>query len=187
MSDIDQILYPTVLSSLSDIPPVKCVVWKENEYEVITFDKVYPFDTIENIKRMIYGYYNNPIFIPKFIFVGIPLDDSEQPNIDTTYIPIDYLWYPNGTNDPKMTYALNNPIKLEPDLRFVSSDGSWSSPNMEPRGRSLLEQVFSEIPVFHVFPLKYLLTQYKGVLPISEDDWNKRFAPYFTDIKVGGP
>ena len=37
MSDIEQILYPTVLSSLrEDTPPVQCIVWKGNEdYEVV--------------------------------------------------------------------------------------------------------------------------------------------------------
>ena len=54
MSDIEQILYPTVLSSLREnTPPVKCIVWKGgDEYEVIQFDKVYPFDTIDDIKRL---------------------------------------------------------------------------------------------------------------------------------------
>ena len=58
MSDIDQILYPTVLTSLrEDTPPVKCIVWKGgDEYEVITFDKVYPFDTLDDLKRMICTY-----------------------------------------------------------------------------------------------------------------------------------
>ena len=53
MSDIEQILYPTVLSSLrEDIPPVQCIIWKGgDEYEVITFDKVYPFDTIDDVKK----------------------------------------------------------------------------------------------------------------------------------------
>ena len=186
MSDIEQILYPTVLYSLhEDIPPVKCIIWNGDDYETITFDKVYPFDTIDDIKRMICTHYKDNAFIPRFMFVGVPQDTK-----NTTYIPADYLWYPNGTNDPKLTYILKNPRKLESDLRFVSSDGSWASPNIEPRGRSSIEQVFlrdGPIPVFHVFTLASLLKRYKGPLPISEDDWNKRFAPYFPDIKVEGP
>ena len=52
MSDIEQILYPTVLSSLrEDVPPVRCIIWKGgDDYESLTFDKVYPFDTIDDIK-----------------------------------------------------------------------------------------------------------------------------------------
>ena len=40
-SDIEQILYPTVLSNLREnVPPVQCIIWKGNdEYELIEFDK----------------------------------------------------------------------------------------------------------------------------------------------------
>jgi hypothetical protein len=201
MSDIEQILYPTVLSSLrEDVPPVRCIVWKgQEDFETITFDKVYPFDTIDDIKRLICTHYeNDPAFIPRFTFVGVPLGEAayseEAPTLDSTYIPIDWLWYPSGTNDPKMTYILNNPRKVlkEPDLRFVTSDGSFSSPNYEPRGRSTIEDVFlkpreGRMPVFHVFPIKYLLREYSGPTPIAEEDWNKRFAPFYMYISVNGP
>jgi hypothetical protein len=201
MSDIEQILYPTVLSSLrEDTPPVQCIVWKGgDEYETITFDKVYPFDTIDDIKRIICNYYEkDPAFIPRFTFVGIPLGDKayseENPTLDTTYIPIDWLWFPNDTNDPKMTYILNNPRKTlnNPDLRFISSDGSYSSPNMDPRGRSTIENVFlkpreGKMPTLHIFPMKYLLREYLGPTPIGEEDWNKRFAPYYPYVGVEGP
>ena len=201
MSDIDQILYPTVLSSLrEDTPPVKCIVWKGGDkYESIQFDEVYPFDTIDDIKRMICNHYEkDPAFIPRFTFVGVPLDNAyseELPTIDSiTYIPLDWLWYPPGRNDPRSTYILKSPLKVltEPDLRFVSSDGSYASPNYEPRGRSTIEQVFlkpreNKIPVFHVFSLTYLLDAYTGQTPISEEDWNKRFAPFYPYVNVSGP
>lgn len=152
MSDIDQILYPTVLTSLrEDVPPVQCIVWKGGEeYESITFDKVYPFDTIDDIKRLICAHYeNDPAFIPRFTFVGVPLGEAAysdaQPTRDSVYIPLDWLWFPTETNDPTKTYILNSPRKAltEPDMRFVSSDGSYASPNYEPRGRSTIEEVFS--------------------------------------------
>jgi hypothetical protein len=201
MSDIEQILYPTVLSSLrEDTPPVQCIVWKGgDEYEVIQFDKVYPFDTIDDIKRLICNHYaSDPAFIPRFTFVGVPLGEAayseESPSMDTTYIPLDYLWFPTDSNDPKMTYILNNPRKVltQPDLRFVSSDGSYASPNYEGRGRSTIENVFlkprdGRMPVLHVFPLKYLLREYSGPTPISEEDWNKRFAPFYMYVSVDGP
>jgi hypothetical protein len=201
MSDIEQILYPTVLSSLrEDTPPVQCIVWKGgDEYESIQFDKVYPFDTIDDIKRLICNHYeSDPAFIPRFTFVGVPLGEAayseEKPTMDSTYIPLDWLWFPTDSNDPKMTYVLNNPRKvlLEPDLRFVSSDGSYASPNYEPRGRSTIEDVFlkpreGRMPVLHVFPLKYLLREYSGPTPIAEEDWNKRFAPFYMYVSVDGP
>lgn len=199
MSDIEQILYPTVLTSLrEDTPPVKCIVWKgKDEYETIEFNKVYPFDTIDDIKRMICNHYEGDTgFIPRFTFVGVPLNEpysEENPSIAATYIPLDWLWFPSDSNDPKMTYILNNPRKVltQPDMRFISSDGSYASPNYEPRGRSTIESVFlkprdRQMPVLHVFSLKYLLREYSGPTPISEEDWNKRFAPFYPTVSVDG-
>ena len=109
-SDIEQILYPTILSSLREnVPPVQCMIWKGGEeYDMITLDEVYPFDTVDDIKRLISASYeNDATFLPRFTFVGIPLGDAAYeetvPSLDTTYHPIDYLWYPNGTNDATMT------------------------------------------------------------------------------------
>ena len=199
MSDIEQILYPTVLTSLrEDTPPVKCIVWKgKDEYETIEFNKVYPFDTIDDIKRMICNHYaGDNAFIPRFTFVGVPLNapySEENPTIAATYIPLDWLWFPSDSNDPKMTYILSSPRKVltQPDMRFISSDGSYASPNYEPRGRSTIENVFlkpreGQIPVLHVFPLKYLLREYSGPTPVSEEDWNKRFAPFYPAVIVDG-
>lgn len=201
MSDIEQILYPIVLTSLrEETPPVQCIIWKgASEYETIQFDKVYPFDTLDDIKRLICNHYSSdPSFIPRFTFIGIPMGDAayldDVPTQDTTYIPLEWLWFPQNTNDPKMTYVLSNPIKTlkQPDLRFVSSDGSYSSPGIEPRGRATIEKVFlkprnGQIPTLHVFPIKYLLKEYTGPTPISEEDWNKRFAPYYPYVSVDGP
>lgn len=201
MSDIEQILYPTVLSSLrEEVPPVKIIVWKgTDEYETIQFDKVYPFDTIDDIKRLLCAHYESDTsFIPKFTFIGVKIGDDtytdDSPTLETKYVPIDYLWYPSGTNDPRMTYILSNPRKalVEPDMRFVTADGSYSSPNFEPRGRSTIEDIFlrpreGRIPTFHVFTLKTLINEYRGTTPVSEADWNKRFAPYFPNVSVSGP
>ena len=198
-SDIDHILYPTALPSLrEDMPPVQCMIWKGgNEYETITFDQVYPFDTVDHIKRLIcHHYQGDTTFIPRFLFVGVPrentYDAESQPTLATTYLSIDYLWFPNGTNDTRKTYFLSNPAQFKSDTRFVTSDGSYASPNFVTRGRSTLEQVFlipseGKIPVFHVFSLTTLLREYKGVMPIGEDDWNKRFAPYFPNVPFSSP
>ncbi len=201
-SDIKQILYPEPLSNLREnVPPVQCFIWKGGKkYDSIRFDKVYPFDTIDDIKRMICAFYkNDATFLPRFMFVGVPVGDAayddKNPEVDTLYLPIDYLWYPNGTNDPKQTYRLKHPsraIGSEPDIRFITSDGSYASPNCEFRGRSTIEDVFlkprdGRIPVFHVFTLDVLMKSYQGMQPIGDQDWNKRFAPYFPDVNVEGP
>jgi hypothetical protein len=204
MSDIDDILYPQLLNSLhQNIPPVQCIVWKGNEdYEVVTFERVYPFDTLLDIKRMICHHYRSDAnYHPNFLFVGIPNDDMAleggNPTEATTYLPLDYLWYQNGENNIKNTHRLKNPVTnlQSPDEFFFGSDGTWSGPGLEDRARSTIEHVFlkhydGQIPTLHVFPFIHLLNAYKGRtgLPtISGEDWNKRFGPYFKDLPSDGP
>ena len=195
-SEIDQLFSPQLLSSFrEDLPPVQCMIWKgRDQYDTIILDRIYPFDTIDTIKRMICAKFSDDrSFVPRFTFVGIPMDDG-TPTIETTYLPIDYLWYSNESHDPSHTHVLAHPLKAmaEGDERFVTSDGSFASPNYELRGRSTVEDVLlhpyeGQPPVLHVFPLRTLLREYKGVTPLPQEDWNRRFAAYFPDVKVGGP
>jgi hypothetical protein len=204
MSDIDDILYPQLLNSLhQNVPPVQCIVWKgDEEYEVVTFDKVYPFDTLLDIKRMICHYYGfNANYHPNFLFVGVPTGESAfqegNPTKETTYLPLDYLWYKNGENNVKNTHVLKNPIRnLEsPDEFFFRADGTWLSPGLEDRARSTVEHVFlkhydGQIPFLHVFPFIELLNAYKkrtGQPSINGEDWNKRFGAYYKDLPTEGP
>jgi hypothetical protein len=193
-SEIDQLFLPQLLSNFhEDLPPVQCIIWEGREqYKTITLDRIYPFDTIDTIKRMISAKYpNDRTFVPRFTFVGIPQHSDSTPTMDTTYLPIDYLWYSHESHDPNQTYVLAHPQKamMEGDERFVTSDGSFSSPNYELRGRSTVEDVIfrEQSPVLHVFTLQALLREFKGVTPVTEEDWNRRFAAYFPDVKAGGP
>ena len=187
-SDIDQLLRPSRLSSFrEDFPPVECKIWKGGkEYEDLTLTSLYPFDTIDTLKRMICHHYKGDLsFFPRFLFVGITLEDAKM-------MPIDYLWYPPGSKDPQSAYRLQNPVDnlTSPDERFVTSTGEFAAPNMELRGRSTLEQVFlrgGQLPVFHVFRLSTMIREYKGVQPISQSNWNGCFAPYFPDVRAAGP
>lgn len=206
MPDIkDYILRPRLLNSLQqDIPPVRCVIWKgRNTYETVEFDKVYPFDTINDIKRMICAhYYPDTTFHPKFLFVGIPyrgeemqMNEEKGPDEVTTYLPVDYLWYANGSSKPEDVHRLQNPIAnlQRPDTFFFTPDGSWTGPARETRGRATIENVFlkpnsGEIPVLHVFPIRYLLQvggQSQDSMP--EEDWNKYYGPYYVDVPIKGP
>jgi hypothetical protein len=116
MANIDHILSPKPLQDLHP-SPVRCLVWKgRNEYESITLDNVYPFDTIDTLKRLVYHHYETPTYLPQFTFMGIPQmevvdekDDTVKITDDTTYIPVDFLWYPSGTNKPTDTFNLANP------------------------------------------------------------------------------
>ncbi len=196
-SEIDQLFSPQLLSSFrEDLPPVQCMIWKgRDQYDTIILDRIYPFDTIDTIKRMICAKFSDDrSFVPRFTFIGIPTNDGDSPTIETTYLPIDYLWYSNESHDPSNTYVLAHPLKAmeEGDERFVTSDGSFASPNYELRGRSTVEDVLlhpydGQPPVLHVFTLRTLLREYKGVTPLPQEDWNRRFAAYFPDVSVGGP
>jgi hypothetical protein len=176
-SDIDHILSPKPLHILSYQTPVRCNVWKGNKISETIELHVYPFDTIDTLKYLIYAHYNQADFLPRFTFVGIGILDN--------FIPLEYLWYPIGANKVKDTYELTNPADLRDDLRFVTDTGEYASPNYELRGRSTIEDVFLKtggIPTLHIFPLTYLLRLYKGIKPISDEEWNKKFAPYFVEL-----
>ena len=176
-SDIDHILSPKPLHILSYQTPVRCNVWKGNKISETIELHVYPFDTIDTLKYLIYAHYKQPEFLPRFTFVGIGILDN--------FIPLDYLWYPIGANKVEDTYELTNPASLQDDLRFVTDTGEYASPNYELRGRSTIEDVFLKtggIPTLHIFPLTYLLRLYKGAKPISDEEWNKKFAPYFVEL-----
>ena len=204
-SEIDHILHPKVLHSLHQrIPPVHCIIWKGgNRYDTVVLDRrtdtqIYPFDTIDTIKRMLcYHFRQDSAFIPRFLFVGVSQENpesKENPTEDTTYLPIDYLWYPPGSNDPTQPYYLKHPLKAlrEGDDRFVTRQGSFTSPNYDNRGRTMIEDVFlkpsgGKLPVFHVFPLSTLLQTYQESQEIAEENWNRRFAAYYPDISRSGP
>lgn len=198
---MDQLLYPSMLSDLYEkIPPVQCMIWRGGkEYERISLGGVYPFDTIYTIKHMIYtALKNDPNFLPRFTFVGVPVGDQayslDAPSVEQVrYLPIDYLWYPSGSNDASQTYQLFHPAytATHPDDRFVKEDGMYASPNYEVMGRSTIEDVFlkkrdNQLPVFHVFTLRSLRTLIGGSA-ISEEVWNGQFSPYFPDVPVNGP
>ena len=92
-SDITSILHPSLVP-LEPIPPVTCMIWRGGkDYERIILDTLYPFDTIATLKQMVYNHVKNPMFLPRFIFMGIPLSDSEKPSSKTKYLPVDFLWY----------------------------------------------------------------------------------------------
>ena len=131
-----------------------------------------------------------PAFLPRFTFIGIPtnaeMDPSMDPTNDTRYVPLDFLWYTQGSHNPADTFSLANPITFTVDSRFVERDGSFASPNYDHRGRSMMEDVFmrkdNPVPVFHVFPLAYLLQLRKG--KITDEEWNGQFASYFPDVPI---
>lgn len=198
-STMEDLLAPRVLLSLrEDMPPVHCFIWTgKEEYEHVILENMYPFDTLHDIKRHLCAIKkHDPMFVPRFQFIGVPTGEEgyeiAPPTLETTYTPLDYLWYPTGTNDAKNTYVLAHPRKTasQPDMRFQASDGSYANPHYELRGRSTIEQVFltprkGRMPVLHVFPFSVLRREFldRGG-SIGESEWNTRFAPYFMEIAI---
>ena len=196
---MEDLLAPKVLLSLrEDMPPVHCFIWTGREqYEHVILEDMYPFDTLHDIKRHLCAIKkHDPMFAPRFQFIGVPTGESgyaiSPPTLETTYTPLDYLWYPTGTNDAKNTYVLAHPRKTaaEPDMRFQASDGSYANPHYELRGRSTIEQVFlksrqGRMPVLHVFPFSILRREFlERGSAIGESEWNTCFAPYFMEISI---
>lgn len=194
ITGIEQIIHPSIISNFREgMYPVRCIIWKGgSETEEIVFDRVYPFDTIDNVKQMIAAHYKGRYeFLPKYTFVATKV--SEENNEEELYMPVDYNWFPTGSSAGRDVILLPNPrVNIStPSSKFITSDGSFPSMSPKARGRSTLEKIylqpFNEIPTFYVFPLLYLMRDYIGPRPISEADWNKRFAPYFIDVPVSGP
>lgn len=200
-SSIDQLLYPTSLSDLHEgMPPVHCTIWNgRNDYDVIELDNVYPFDTIHTIKQLVFeAMQNNPMYLPPYLFIGIRLDENayseDTPSIDDQFLPLDYLWYPNGSDSPNDRYTLRHPLYTltHPDTRFVESDGTFTSPNREITGRNTIEDVIlrqynGKFPTLHVFSLTTLLQHYGVQPPIPENIWNGCFVPYYPEVPIGDP
>lgn len=204
ISDINKLLHPTILTSFKgNLPPVHVKLWLGGEdFEDIVLENLYPFDTIETIKRALYVVKDDINCLPNFIFLGIPLggrEAGETPTADTSYFAADYLWYPSGVKTIDKTITLQSPIKSlsEKDTRFVLYDGSLAPLGMASRARTMLEDVLLKydeerneyyIPTLHAFPILQMIEEYRGEKsPISQENWNGKFAPYFPYISEEGP
>ena len=188
-SDMDHILSPERINTFQYQSPVTCIVWRgQNAYERIQLGTVCPFDTIDMLKRLVYNHYQEPSFLPRFIFMGIPdtaMEAMQNPTEDTQYLPVDFLWYPIGNNDPANTFHLANPVLGATDKRFLSQ-GLFSNPNYEERGRSTIEDVlikpYGTIPVLHVFRFQDIRAVQAIQQKITPEEWYGKYIAYFPDI-----
>ena len=180
-SAIDHILSPKPLNIFKYPSRVTCKVWLgQSNYDTITLDTIYPFDTIDTITYLVCNHYKREEFLPNFLFIGIPQAEDEK------YIPLDYLWFPIGSSKPTDALVLHSPTIKQRDDRFVSRDGSFTNPTCELRGRSTIEDVLlkydNEIPELHVFPLAFLLRS----KTVTDEVWNGSYASYFPNVSVRG-
>lgn len=189
----NNIFQTTPLSSLREEQhPVKIRVYKsKTDIKDIVWDGAYPFFTIEDVKAFVYTYFfqrersESAIWYPKNTFIGFEVEPNK-------FQCADFVWFNSGINEDNTPLILNNPYDSvrgsSLDERFVDNTGNLRPLGITRRGRSTLEDVFhTNIPIFHIFNLKSLLSSFKGQRPISLPDWNSKFAPYFPDIPAEGP
>jgi len=101
------------------------------------------------------------------------------------YLPVDFLWYPIGNNKPENTFYVADPISGLMDTRFFSQ-GIFTNPNYEDRGRSTIEDVllkpYGTIPVLHVFRLQDILRMRVIQQKITSEEWYGKYIRYFPNV-----
>jgi hypothetical protein len=140
---------------------------------------VYPFDTLDTLKQSITLHKEgDEHYLPQYLFIGIRQEDG-------TYAPLEYTWYPIGVQDADRAIYLPSPLEAmaAPVKEFVVRGGGKPSLVLNPRGRTMIEDVFKEsIPELIVFPFHRIISLYKGASPIGESEWYQRFYPYYPAI-----
>ena len=162
--------------------PVQCRVWTgEDEFEEIELSTLFPFDTLDTLKRTISLHYKDDTrFLPPFLFVGLEYEGE-------VFLPLEYIWYPQGVQKASRMIYLPDPRNVTPLKEFFVRGGGVPTPAANPRGRTTIEDVFGSegVPTLQVYPLHRLLRAYKGTL--GDAEWYQRFYPYFPAVPAKGP
>jgi hypothetical protein len=182
--DIEQLFHPKITKGLVKTP-VSCKIWKlDGKYEDIVLDNIYPFDTLDTIKQSIAQLFSDdPRYLPQFLFVA-----SNQK--DGTFAPLEYTWYPIGTQKADRVIYLPSPVKaMETPVKAFQTRKGKPAISLNPKGRALIEKTFEDgLPTLYVFPFFRILRLYKGeTSPISEPDWWSRFYPFFPTLNAINP
>jgi len=151
----------------------------------IILDTFYPFQTVQEIKTMIFTKMGQPQFHPYHQLLMIPLDDETQ--LNTEYVPIDFLW--TSTNQKLI---LTNPFRRLAqgiDQRFVSTSGQRKVLGFNDHSRMTIEDVIlktREKPMFtfHLFLYKDIDRLITSPRPLSEMDWYGFIQPYFPTLSA---
>ena len=192
---IDRFLNPRRLSTLKgEMPPLHVYIIRDAlrlPKSPTILKNIYPFYTIEDIKREIWIHENSDLdILPKFQFLGILSGnqyEEDYPQQGQYYVGADTEWHELGA--PINTLLqLQSPLDVlksnTGDERFVDSSGRLQSLKVDRKERVTIDDAFliprgGELPVFHVYTLSALLQMRTFAQPISEYDFNGRLAPYF--------
>jgi hypothetical protein len=151
----------------------------------IMLDTFYPFQTVQEIKTMIFTKMGEPQFHPYYQSLMLPLDDETK--LNTEYVPIDFLW--TSTNQKLI---LTNPFRRVAqgiDQRFVSTSGQRKVLGFNDHSRMTIEDVIlktREKPMFtfHLFLYKDIDRLITSPRPLSEMDWYGFLQPYFPTLSA---
>jgi hypothetical protein len=149
----------------------------------IVIDTFYPFQTVQEIKTMIFNKMDQPQFNPYNQSLMIPLDDETK--LNTEYVPIDFMW---TSNNQKL--ILTNPFRRIAqgiDQRFVSTSGQRKVVGFNDHSRITIEDVIlktREKPIltFHLFLYKDIDRLITSPRPLSEMEWYGFIQPYFPTL-----
>lgn len=155
---------------------IQVTIHRSSGDSTVQLDTLAPFHTIEDIHRAVWLHEDkSEDLFPKYSFFGYESDGELHPAMGT-FRDIEteegiQLRVPEPVQQIRSGQRLN---------RFLYEDGTKKNIQYSPHGRLTIEDKFQGvIPVFHIYPLRYLLTLYTGARPISQVDWNGLFFPYF--------
>lgn len=192
-SDYERIFRPPDLESFYQGNfDVLLKIWRQGtEFETLSLGVVPGFYTIQDIKRLLYSRKRSAEYIPRFVFMGIPVGNpSAEPSKSSRYQAADFSWIRDKADPPNLQSPIATLTMADP--RFADATGQWGTYKENRRDGVTLEEAAivrnaEGNVVFHVFSLSRLLSAFQRPRPIGLADWNTRFAMYFPRVPPTGP
>ena len=199
---MDEILYPSALSSFRDTMPggqLDILVYRNEDKPLnVRLGNMFPFMTLNDIKTALYlEMRGDPDFVPEYVYMCMDRSGAGmKPYIGGEQAPLDFTWnFPSASKRP---FRMKNPTLIalgkEPlNTNFVDSGGSRRIVALVNRQRVTIEDAFFKrgvsngIPVIHAYTYKSLLSKIPGAKPPSEHEWNGRLYqmfPYLSSSSV---
>ena len=168
---------PLKIKSLDTFSDIKVLRHRPgSDPEPLVVEGLYPFMTLMDVKLAIYNAMKkSPDAHPDCLYVSA--EDSFE--------PIDYTWVLGRREE---VFKVTDPFATATgpiDERFVDSNGARRILKFVARDRVIIEEMYPEMPVFHVFMFKDVASMIPGPKPPSERDWNGRLFPLFPYLETG--
>jgi hypothetical protein len=172
-------------SFIEETREIRVILHASTQPEEITLTGLAPFHTIDDLIRAIWlNQERDEDFFPKFQCLLIRHGDD-------AWTPANRTWYSGETEDASNLVPLGDPETVirnrSIQTEFVDEAGERrESIRAVPRGRVTLESAFLQhggsLPEFHCYTLSYLSQLYTGLRPLSPQELNGLFVPYFPSV-----